>query len=136
VLRELLVQRVATPDPVVIAAAAGSAARAFELCEPERVAHREQFVSAVLAALEAPDLGAALQLAASGAHDRASLGEDLADLAQYFALEARREAAGDARRTLRSAKCHGEVQVALRSLERNTPPNLTLEALIARLRRQ
>ncbi len=136
VLSELLGQGGTKPDPVVIAAASGSAARAFELCEPERVARREQFVSAVLAAIKAPDLGAALQLAASGDHDRSSLAEDLADLAQHFALEARREAAGDTRRTLRRANCHAEVQAALRSLERNTPPNLTLEALIARLRRQ
>lgn len=136
VITELLVQRGMSPDPAVIAAAAGSAARAIESSEPERVARREQFVSAVLAAIRAPDLGAALQLAASSDHDRASLGEDLADLARHFALEARRDAGGDARRTLRRANCHGEVQVALRSLERNTPPNLTLEALIARLRRQ
>jgi len=136
VLAELLAERGMSPDPAIVSAAAGSAARALALCEPERAAHREQFVSAVLAAMRAPDLGAALELAASGDHDRGTLGADLADLAQHFALEARRDAAGDERSTLRRASCHAEVTVALRSLERNTPPNLTLEALIARLRRQ
>src|SRR5262245_59526348 len=35
VITELLAQRGISPDPSVVAAAAGSAARAFELCEPE-----------------------------------------------------------------------------------------------------
>jgi DNA polymerase III subunit delta' len=136
VIGELLRERGQEPDPSLVAAAAGSARRALELSEPERVERSQRFVEAVLAAVQAPDLGAALQLAASEQHDRGTLAEDLAGLAHHFAVEARHAAAGDQRRTLRHANCHGEVQVALRFLERNAPPALTLEALIARLRRQ
>jgi len=136
VIAQLLQEQNLALDPSVVAAATGSVGRAIELSEPERVARRQRFVAAVLAALEAPDMGAALQLAASGDHDRDSLGSDLADLARHFAVEARKNAANDTRRALRHANSHGEIQVALRSLERNSPPALTLEALIARLRRQ
>jgi DNA polymerase-3 subunit delta' len=132
---EILSRHGFTPSPEVIALAAGSAERALELCAPEKVAHRQEFVDAVLAAVKAPDLAAALELAARGQQDRNELARDLHVLAQHFALGARHVMGGDPASTLREAERHQEVQVALRFLERNAPPTLTLEALIARLRR-
>src|SRR6185295_11093843 len=122
-----------TPD--TLALAAGSARSALELCEPERVERRQRFVQSVLRAVQAPDLGAALELAASEASERADLHEDLRGLAQHFAFEARARAGGDARSAARPAHAHGEVLAARQALDRNSPPALALEALIARLRR-
>jgi DNA polymerase-3 subunit delta' len=137
VLSEILRRHERTLAPDVLALAGGSARRALALGEPEQVARRERFVAAVLAATRAPDLGAALQLAAGEQLERGDLTQDLRSLAAYFALTAHQQAAAnDTRRTLRHANCYEEVQAALRALERHTPPALTLEALIARLRRQ
>jgi DNA polymerase III subunit delta' len=136
VVAEILRSHERTPDADVIALASGSARRALALCEPEQVARRERFVAAVLAAIRAPDLGAALQLAATEHLERSELAQDLGSLAQHFALTARQEARSHTARTLRHANGYEEVQAALRALERHTPPALTLESLIARLRRQ
>ncbi|MEO8182938.1 MAG: DNA polymerase III subunit [Deltaproteobacteria bacterium] len=122
-----------TPD--TLALAAGSVRRALELCDPARVERRQRFVQAVLRAVQAPDLGAALELAASQGAERADLQEDLRGLAQHFAFETNARASGDASSAARPAHCHREVQAAQQALERNAPPSLTLEALIARLRR-
>jgi len=122
-----------TPD--TLALAAGSARQALELCDPERVERRRQFVAAVLRAMAAPDLGAALELAASESGERADLHEALRGLAQHFAFEARARVSGDARGAARPARCYSEVLAARQALERNAPPALALEALIARLRR-
>jgi DNA polymerase III subunit delta' len=122
-----------TPD--ALALAAGSARRALELCDPARVARRQRFVEGVLRAVQAPDLGAALELAASESSERADLQEDLSGLAQHFAFEARARAHAGSRAAARPAHCYREVQTARQALERNTPPALALEALIARLRR-
>jgi DNA polymerase-3 subunit delta' len=118
-----------------LALAAGSARSALELCDPARVERRRHFVEAVLRAVQAPDLGAALELAASQASERADLHEDLRGLAQHFAFEARARASGDESNAARPAHAYREVLAARQALERNAPPALALEALIARLRR-
>jgi hypothetical protein len=92
-------------------------------------------VSSVISALGAPDLGAAIELGASEQHDRGDLNHDLQGLAQHFAVSARRTAVAAPRAALAFAECHREVLAALAALERHCPPALTLEALIARLRR-
>jgi DNA polymerase III subunit delta' len=124
---------VLTPD--TLALAGGSARRALELCEPERVERRRRFVEGVTQALHAPDLGAALELAAAEASERADLQQDLGGLAQHFALEARGRAHADPRGAARTARRYQEVLVARQALEKNVPPALALEALLARLRR-
>lgn len=134
IVTEVLRQRGHIVDPTVVALAGGSAKRALDLCEPELVQRRQVFVEAVLAAVAAPDLGLGIGSAAQP-RERDALMEDLAALAQHFALGAR-GAAADRRTALRHARCHREVQVALQALERNGPPALTLEALMLRLRRQ
>lgn len=136
VLSEIVAARGFEADATSIALAGGSASRLLDACDPEQVARREHFVGAVLAALRAPDLGAALQLAASQSLDRAGLTRDLRALGQHFAIAARQEAVGmSGERALGNANRYGEVLVALDALERNCPPVLALEALVARLRR-
>jgi DNA polymerase III subunit delta' len=135
VLSEIIARAGLEADATSIALAGGSASRLIEACDPEQVAHRESFVAAVLAALRAPDLGATLQMAASRALDRAGLARDLRALGHHFALGARQRAASSPEPSLQNARRYGEVLVALDALERNCPPVLALEALIARLRR-
>lgn len=114
--------------------AAGSAARALELSDTDEVARRERFVQGVLTAMAAPDLGAALEMTAGAQLERAALVRDLQWLGQHFATGARQRAVGAAA-ALGDATRYAEVQGSLRALERNVPPGLALEALIARLRR-
>jgi DNA polymerase-3 subunit delta' len=137
VVAEILRHHALADDENVVALASGSAGRALDLCEPEQVARRQRFVDAVLATSRAPDLGAALQLASTEQLERATLTQDLKSLAQHFALCARQEAVnGGQGQVRRNANCYQEVQAAMLALERNAPPALALEALIARLRRQ
>jgi DNA polymerase-3 subunit delta' len=119
----------------VLALASGSVQRALELCDEEQVARRDGFVRDVLAAIDAPDLGAALELTARSQLDRAGLTEDLMWLGQRFASNVRQRAVAAAR-ALGDANRYHEVHASLRALERNVPPALALESLIARLRRQ
>jgi DNA polymerase III subunit delta' len=114
--------------------AEGSAGRALELADPEQLAERQRFVEGVMHALGAPDLGAALELAAGHASDRSTLNRDLQSLAQHFALLGRQHAAGDHRSAKRFARHYAETEVARTELEKNAPPTLALETLIARLR--
>ncbi len=136
VVAEILRRNAHSDDENVVALASGSARRALDLSEPEQVARRQHFVEAVLATTRAPDLGAALQLSSTEQLERAALTQDLGSLAQHFALGARQEAAnGGLAQLQHNANCYQEVQAAMLALERNTPPALALEALIARLRR-
>jgi DNA polymerase-3 subunit delta' len=135
VLEEILARHQLQADATSIALAAGSASRLLDACDPEVVARREHFIGAVLSAIRAPDLGAAVQLAAAEQLDRGGLTRDLRALGQHFALEGRMQAADDREPALRSANRYREVLVALEALERNSPPVLALEALVARLRR-
>jgi DNA polymerase III subunit delta' len=135
VLRAILARHQLEADATSIALAGGSARRLLDACDPEQVAHREHFVSAVLDALKAPDLGAAIQLAAAEQLDRLGLTRDLRALAQYFAIDTRQRVGEGPEPALRNAKRYGEVIAAIDTLERNAPPALALEALVARLRR-
>lgn len=135
VLSEILARNELQADETSLALAGGSARRLIDACDPEQVAHREQFIAAVLAALRGPDLGLAISMAAAQQLDRGGLTRDLRALAQYFALTARQSMGADPEPALRNAKRYAEVLVALETLERNVPPALALEALIARLRR-
>jgi DNA polymerase-3 subunit delta' len=135
VLGQIVAAHGLTSDATSIALAAGSARRLLDACDPEQVSQRERFVNAVLGALTAPDLGAALRLSAGEQLERGSLGRDLRGLAQHFALSARQRAGEAPEPALHDARRYREVLVALEALERNAPPALALEALVARLRR-
>lgn len=135
VLQEIVARQGLSADATSLALAAGSASRLLEACDPEHVSRREHFVGEVLAALRAPDLGAALQLSAGAKPERGALGKDLRALGQHFALTAREHAQQAPEPALANANRYKEVLVALEALERNVPPALVLETLIARLRR-
>lgn len=135
VLSDILAERGLRADATTLALAGGSARRLLQESDPEQVARRERFIAAVLGALQAPDLGAAVQLAASSQLERAELGRDLRALGQHFALGARQPPEGGTERVLQNARRHREVLAALEMLERNAPPALVFEALSARLRR-
>jgi len=134
-LSEILRRHELAPSAEILALAAGSASAALELCDPARVEHRQRFVDSILRAVAAPDLGAAVEFAAAESAERGSLSEDLRALAQHFALAATARADQKSGRALGYANCYREVQNARQALERNAPPTLALEALIARLRR-
>jgi DNA polymerase-3 subunit delta' len=135
VLRQIVAAHGLNADATSLALAAGSARRLLDACDPERVSQRERFVGAVLAAVAAPDLGAALKLSAGEQLDRGALAHDLRGLAQHFALAARQRAGEASEPALSNARRYREVLAALEALERNAPPALALEALVARLRR-
>jgi hypothetical protein len=118
----------------VAALAEGSARRALELADPEQLAERQEFVAGVMQALAAADLGSALEFAAGHASDRTTLNQDLQGLAQHFALLGRQHAGSDATSARRFARHYTETEVARAELEKNAPPTLALETLIARLR--
>jgi DNA polymerase-3 subunit delta' len=135
VLEQIVAAHGLNADPTSVALAAGSARRLLDACDPERVSQRDRFIEGVLGAMAAPDLGAALRLSAGEQLERGSIARDLRALAQHFALSARQRAGETPEPALRSAKRYREVLVALEMLERNAPPALALEALVARLRR-
>lgn len=114
--------------------AEGSASRALALADAEALAERQRFVNGVVEALDAPDLGKAIELAAAQGGERARLARDLSSLAQHFAVLGREHAASDPRAAARYARRYAEVDVARADLERNAAPALTLEALLGRLR--
>ncbi len=135
VLQDILARHELSADETTIALAGGSARRLIDACDPEQISHRQRFIDAVLAALAAPDLGAAVQMTAAEQLDRGSLAHDLRALAQHFAISTRQRAGADPEPSLRNANRYREVLVALEFLERNAPPALALEAMIARMRR-
>jgi DNA polymerase III subunit delta' len=135
VLTQILERHDLSADETSIALAAGSASRLLEACDPEQVARREHFIGAVLSAMRAPDLGAAVQMAAAEPLERGAFTRDLRALAQHFAIEGRLQADKDPEPLLRNANRYREVLGAFDALEHNSPPVLALEALVARLRR-
>ena len=134
-LRDILARHELSADDTTLALAGGSARRLIDACDPEQVSHRQRFIDAVLAALAAPDLGAAIQMTAAEQLDRGRLGHDLRALAQHFAISTRQRIEAQPEPSLQNANRYREVLVALEFLERNAPPALALEAMIARMRR-
>ncbi len=117
--------------------ASGSASLALELADEERTAARDAFVSTVLDAVDARDLGPAVALSESGDRDKAALRDDLRALAAVLARRSRR-ALGSAPPALRTAaiaaRRYEAVARAVVSLERNASPGLTMIALVQEMR--
>lgn len=119
----------------VAAAAEGSASLALELADPEQMAARQDFASAVLRAVTASDLAAALELLETRSLVRERVREQLAFLAQTFAQQSRQAARAEPRRSEVAARQHRIVLRAIRNLDRFGQPALVLEAMVTRLRR-
>jgi DNA polymerase III subunit delta' len=123
-------------DPGIATLGQGSAGLAMELANEDAVRERKDFVTAVLEALEAPNLAVATRFAEGRRFERDTLKELLGHLAQSFAARGREHVASAPAITDRAARHYELTLQSLEYVEQNTQPQLTLEALIARLRAQ
>jgi DNA polymerase-3 subunit delta' len=122
-------------DPKLAALAHGSMEQALSLADAESFAERDGLAIALLTGLEAPDLAGALAVAEKQKLERPELVELLAHLAQVLTLRAREVVASAPDEARRLARRYELVQRALLELERNVGPQLTLEAVVTRMRR-
>jgi DNA polymerase-3 subunit delta' len=119
--------------------ASGSASLALSLADEESTLARDAFVSTVLDAVAARDLGPAVALSESGDRDKAALRDDLRALAAVLARRARRAleptpTPSALRTAALAARRYEAVARAVVSLERNASPGLTMIALIQEMR--
>jgi DNA polymerase-3 subunit delta' len=121
-------------DPTLAPLAQGSMEQALQVADAEALAEREAFTHALLQGLEAPDLAGALAFAEKQKLERPELSGLLWHLAQRLALRAREVVAGAPDEARRLAQRYQLVLGAVEELERNVAPQLTLEALVTRLR--
>ena len=120
----------------VAALAEGSVEAALSLADEAESAARDDFVQQTLAAIRAPTLGAALDLAERSKRDKAALRVHLLAFAAHLAHETKRAVFGEAGSPLpaRWAQGHAHVLEALRDLDSNASPQLVVETLVLRLR--
>jgi DNA polymerase-3 subunit delta' len=136
VVQSILEKDGAPPDVAKSAAelSGGSVEQARALADPKAQGDRTAFVDAAIAAMRAPDLGAAITWASSRERDKDVLLSRLAGLAARFAHDGRRLVSGDPDGAGTAAGRYGIVTRAMRELERNGAPALVLESMVARLR--
>jgi DNA polymerase-3 subunit delta' len=115
--------------------AQGSARLAIELADGERLETRDQFVDAIRRAVEAKDLGGALDALGKKQEDRDELRVQLAWVQARFAAQARQLVDTDPAAAERLAQWHRVVLDTSRDLDRNGQPALMLEAMVTKLRR-
>jgi DNA polymerase III subunit delta' len=115
--------------------AAGSASAALDLADAERTAARDEFVTSMLAAVAAPDMGPAVALAeALDTKDKGKLRDDLRALGASLARSARGRVAADPRAAVIDAKRYESVLRTITYLERNASPSLSIIQLVSELR--
>ncbi len=114
--------------------AGGSAALALALADEDTAQAQADFIRGAMEATAAPELDAAIVFAGTRPDDRDALKQNLTQLSQALALEARDAVAKDAARAERAARRYVTVLEAVRAVERNAQPALVLEAMVARLR--
>jgi DNA polymerase-3 subunit delta' len=113
----------------------GSMATALALGDPEASARREEFVSRAMASLEAQDLGGALELAEEAKKgDKGTLVVQIEALAAALAIRARSTAAEPDRRADSAAARHALALAAVRQLDGNASSQLTVEAMLLKMR--
>ena len=113
----------------------GSMATAMTLGDPEASARREEFVSRAMASLEAQDLGGALELAEEAKKgDKGTLVVQIEALAAALAMRARASAGEPDRRADSAAARHGLALAAVRQLDGNASSQLTVEAMLMKMR--
>jgi len=110
--------------------AGGSASTLLELADPEATEAREAFVARAFAALDAPHVGPTLDLAAEAKQSKDGLAERLQALATRLAQQGRTLDAG----SLRAANRYPIVQTAIANLDRNASAQLTIEAMLLKMR--
>jgi DNA polymerase-3 subunit delta' len=113
----------------------GSMATAAGLADPEASAKREAFVSRALAALDAPEAGAAFDLAAEAkGADKQDVARQLLSLASALGVQAAGWAAHPDARADSAAARYGLALAAVEQLEGNASPQLAMEAMLLRMR--
>jgi hypothetical protein len=122
-------------EPGLAALAQGSMQQALALADPESLAERVAFSDALLGGIDAPDLASALAFSEKLKLERPELSRLLEHVGQVLSLRAREVIAKSPDEGRRTARRYELVQTALAELERNVGPQLTLEALMTRLRR-
>jgi DNA polymerase-3 subunit delta' len=118
----------------VAALAGGSASAALALADEAAFKDRTAFVEAAVQAITATDLGPALALAQAHSRDKRALREALEALSGRIARSARADALKHGPRASSLALRYQIVQQALRDMERNAAPALTIESMLLRLR--
>ncbi len=112
----------------VAALAEGSVENALSLADETESAARDEFVEQTLAAIRAPTLGPALDLAERAKRDKVTLRVHLLAFAARLAQEVKRGG------VYAWADGYGHILEALRDLDSNASPQLVVEKLILRLR--
>ena len=137
VVAKLLVQR-GTEDSraaEIARLAAGSMEAALTLASEEETAKREEFVGRAMAALDAADLGAALDLAeAAKKYPRDALGRQLIAFAAALADQARATASAKDRRADAATARYRLALAAARQLDANASAQLVVESMLSRMR--
>lgn len=137
VVAELLGERgVEHPRATEIAQlAGGSMASALVLSDAEASARRDDFVSLAIAALDARDLGPALELAEEAKKsDKGALVEHLDALAGALAAQARATVGATDRRAGVAAARHALAIAAVRQIEANASTQLAVDAMLLKMR--
>jgi DNA polymerase-3 subunit delta' len=137
VVTKLLVDRGEDPARAAETArlAGGSMETATSLIDPEETAKREAFVTKALAAITAPTLGPALELAetAKGAK-REGVARQIAALAAAIAQRERADVTAGATDRDNAPALFDLALAAVRQLDGNGQPQLVVEAMLARMR--
>jgi DNA polymerase-3 subunit delta' len=137
VIRELLVERGVDPARAVevAARAEGSMAVALELSDGEATTRRDAFVSLAMAAIDARDLGPALDLAEETKKlDRQAVVDDIKAFMGALATAARATVAAGDRRAEVAALRHRLAMTAVEDIEANAAAQLAVEAMFIKMR--
>jgi DNA polymerase-3 subunit delta' len=114
--------------------AGGSASAALHAADPELSTARADFVSELLAAVDAPDLAAGVRVGEGLDGDRRQVASDLRALAGAFAQRARTAVVARTGQAEIEARRHALVHDAIDCIERNGSPSLAISSLVASLR--
>jgi DNA polymerase III subunit delta' len=115
--------------------AGGSMATALALADAEASARRDEFVSRAMAALQARDLGPALELAEEAKRgDKQTLRDSLRAFSAALVGQARATVAQPDRRAGIAASRYALVAAALEQIEANASAQLAVEAMLIRMR--
>ncbi len=114
---------------------AGSMSAAVGLADEEESAERERFVAQALAAIAAPTMGPALELAEQAKKEKGELPTRLAALATALAVRACATAADREARDADAAVLQYQLAVAaMRQLEGNASAQLVVESMMVKMR--
>jgi DNA polymerase-3 subunit delta' len=114
--------------------AGGSMAAALVLADEDESSAREAFVARALAAIAAPTMGPALELAEEAKKEKGELGKRLDALASALALEARGKASSRGREAEVAGARFALAMGAKAQLEGNASAQLVVESMMIRMR--